>query len=91
MLNVELRWKQPNLPELQTIGFFDAGTTRLNHSPLPTDTNNRRTLAGEGFGFQWARANRFALKTYLAWRSTAPPVTDIDRHPRIWLEFAQYF
>ena len=91
MLNVELRWKQPNLPELQTIGFFDAGTTRLNHSPLPADTNNRRTLVGEGFGFQWARANRFALKTYLAWRSTAPPVTDIDRHPRIWLEFAQYF
>jgi hypothetical protein len=40
---------------------------------------------------QWARANRFALKTYLAWHSTAAPTTDIDRRPRIWLEFAQYF
>jgi hemolysin activation/secretion protein len=91
ILNVELRWKIPDLPELQTIGFFDAGSARLNHSPLPTDTNNRRKLAGEGFGFQWARANRFALKTYLAWHSTAPPTTDVDRSPRIWLEFAQYF
>jgi hemolysin activation/secretion protein len=91
MLSVELRWKLPTLPELQPIGFVDAGTARLNHSPLPTDTNNRRTLAGEGFGLQWARANRFALKTYLAWHSTAPPTTDVDRRPRIWLEFAQYF
>ena len=91
LLNVELRWKIPDLPELQTIGFFDSGTARMNHSPLPTDTNNRRTLVGEGFGFQWARANRFALKTYLAWHSTAPPTTDVDRSPRIWLEFAQYF
>ena len=91
MLSVELRWKAPNLPELQTIAFLDAGTARLNHSPLPTDTNNRRTLAGEGFGFQWARANRFALKIYMAWHSTAPPITDVDRRPRVWLEFAQYF
>lgn len=91
LVSVELRWKLPVLPELQTIGFFDAGKTRLNHSPLPTDTNNRRTLAGEGFGLQWALANRFALKTYLAWRSTAAPTTDVDRSPRIWLEFAQYF
>jgi hemolysin activation/secretion protein len=91
MLSVELRWKDPNLRELQTIVFFDAGTARLNHSPLPTDTNNRRTLVGEGFGFQWARASRFALKTYVAWRSTAPPITDIDRRPRVSLELAQYF
>lgn len=90
-VSMELRWKIPDLPELQTIGFVDAGKTRLNHSPLPTDTNNQRTLAGEGFGLQWARANRFALKTYLAWRSTAAPTTDVDRRPRIWLEFAQYF
>jgi hemolysin activation/secretion protein len=91
LFSVELRWKLPDLPELQPMALFDAGTARLNHSPLPTDTNNRRTLVSEGFGLQWARANRFALKTYLAWRSTAPPVTDVDHRPRIWLEFAQYF
>ena len=91
MLSVELRWKQPNIPQLQTIGFVDVGTARLNHSPLPTDTNNRRTLAGEGFGLQWVQAGHFALKTYVAWRATAPPLTDADRRPRVWLEFAQYF
>jgi hemolysin activation/secretion protein len=91
LLTVELRWKQPSLPQLQTIGFVDAGSVHLNHSPLPTDANNRRTLAGEGFGLQWVQANRFALKTYVAWRSTGPPLTDVDRRPRVWLEFAQYF
>jgi hemolysin activation/secretion protein len=91
MVSVELRWKQPSLPELQTIGFFDAGVARLNHSPLPTDANNHRTLTGEGFGLQWVQTNRFALKTYVAWRSTAPPLTDVDRRPRVWFEFAQYF
>jgi hemolysin activation/secretion protein len=91
MLSVELRWKQPSIPQLQTIGFFDVGSARLNHSALPTDANNRRTLAGEGFGLQWVQANRFALKTYVAWRSTAAPLTDVDRRPRVWLEFAQYF
>jgi hemolysin activation/secretion protein len=91
MLSLELRWKQPNIPQLQTIGFFDVGTARLNHSALPTDANNRRTLAGEGFGLQWVQANRFALKAYVAWRATAPPLTDVDRRPRVWLEFAQYF
>jgi hemolysin activation/secretion protein len=91
MLSVELRWREPDLPELQVIGFVDTGIARVNHSALPTDTNNRRTLTGEGFGFQWVRANRFALKTYAAWRATAPPMTDVDHRPRLWLEFAQYF
>jgi len=91
MVSVELRWKQLFFPELQTIGFFDAGVARLNHSPLPTDANNHRTLAGEGFGLQWVQTNRFALKTYVAWRSKEPPLTDADRRPRFWLQFAQYF
>jgi hemolysin activation/secretion protein len=90
-VNVELRWSPPDFGQLQVITFVDAGTVRVNHSPVPGDTNNRRTLAGEGLGFQWVPTRRFALKLYLAWRATSPPVSDDDRRPRAWLQYAQYF
>jgi hemolysin activation/secretion protein len=90
-LNLELRYPLSDIPEIQTIGFFDVGAVRVNHSPLPTDTDNRRTLAGGGFGAQWMRTKHFALKTYLAWRLGPQPLSDSDRRPRFWLQFAQYF
>jgi hemolysin activation/secretion protein len=91
VLNVELRWTPPDLAQLQVITFVDAGTVRVNHSPAPGETNNRRTLKGEGLGFQWVPSRRFAVKLYLALRAGPPPVSDIDRRPRAWLQYAQYF
>ena len=91
LLSVEMRWKVPDVPDVQTIAFVDAGTVRVNHSPLPTDTSNRRSIAGEGFGVRWLRSSSFALNTYLAWRSGPQPISDIDRRPRAWIQFAQYF
>jgi len=91
LLSVELSWRVPDLPYAQTIAFADAGAVRLNHSPLPTDTNNRRVLAGEGFGVRWRRTNSFALDACLAWRSGPQPLSDIDRRPRAWIQFVQYF
>ena len=91
VLNIELRWSVPEIPEMEILTFADAGIVRMNHKPLPTDTNNRRNLAGEGLGLQWVEPKRFALRTYLAWRAGPAPLTDSDRRPRIWLQFAQYF
>jgi hemolysin activation/secretion protein len=91
VLNLELRWGLPRMPELQALAFIDAGTVKVNHSPLATDTDNRRSLAGEGIGAQWIRPQHFALKAYVAWRSGPQPTSDIDRRPRFWLQFAQYF
>jgi hemolysin activation/secretion protein len=88
---VELRWTLPRLPEVQALLFVDAGTVRMYHSRLATDTDNRRTLTGEGFGAEWLRPGRFAAKAYLAWRSGPQPTSDIDRRPRFWLQLAQYF
>jgi hemolysin activation/secretion protein len=91
LLSVELSWRVPDLPYAQTIAFADAGAVHINHSPLPTDTNNRRLLAGEGFGVRWRRTNTFTLDAYLAWRSGPQPLSDIDRRPRAWVQFVQYF
>jgi hemolysin activation/secretion protein len=91
LLNLELRWKVPELPDVQTIAFVDGGVARVNHSPLPTDVNNRRFLAGEGFGVRYFRSNHFALNTYLAFRSGPQPTSDVDRRPRAWIQFAEYF
>jgi len=91
ILNLELRWGLPRMPEVQALLFADAGTVKVNHSPLATDTDNRRTLAGEGIGAQWVRPERLALKAYIAWRSGPKPTSETDRQPRFWLQFAQYF
>ncbi len=91
LANVEISWRVPDLPYVQTIAFADAGAVRINHSPLPTDTNNHRVLAGEGFGVRWQRPRKFTLDAYLAWRSGPAPLSDIDRRPRAWIQFAQYF
>jgi hemolysin activation/secretion protein len=91
ILNLEVRWKLPDIPELQLVGFFDAGTVRVNHSPLPTDTGNRRTLAGEGMGLQCIRAKLFSFRAYLAWRAGPQPISDVDRRPRALFQFAMYF
>ena len=91
VVNLEMRWGLPRLPEVQALAFVDAGTVKVNHSPLATDTDNRRSLAGEGVGAQWTRPERFALKAYVAWRSGPQPTSDVDRRPRFWVQLAQYF
>ena len=88
---MELRWTPPVFDQFQVITFVDAGTVRVNHTALATDTNNRRTLAGEGLGLQWVPSRRFTLKLYLALRAGPAPVSDVDRRPRAWLQYAQYF
>jgi len=91
ILNIELRWTVPALPDMQLLTFVDGGTVRINHTPLPADTDNRRTLKGEGLGLQWIGTKTFALRAYLAWRAGPAPLTDSDRRPRGWLQFVKYF
>jgi len=90
ILNLELHGTM-DVPGLLWKGFFDIGTAREYHSPLPTDIGNDRTLAGEGVGLQWLRPGLPEVSATLAWRATGPPVTDADRRPRVWVQIAQYF
>ena len=91
IVNLELRWQLPGLPETQVLAFVDAGTVWVNHSALATDGDNRRSVSGEGLGVQWLWPESFALKAYVAWRSGPEPTSDKDRQPRFWMQLAQYF
>jgi hemolysin activation/secretion protein len=89
--NLELRWQLPGLPDVQALAFVDAGRVWVNHSPLPTDGDNRHSISGEGLGVQWLRPGSFGFKAHVAWRSGPEPVSDRDREPRYWMQLAQYF
>jgi hemolysin activation/secretion protein len=89
--NLELRWQLPGLPDTQVLAFVDAGTVWVNHSALPSDGDNRRSVSGEGLGVQWLWPQSFALRAYVAWRSGPEPNSDKDRQPRFWMQLAQYF
>lgn len=91
VLNLELRWAVPGLPEVQALVFADVATVWANHSTLANDDKNQRTLAGEGVGAQWLGNGSFAARAYVAWRSGPQPTSDKDRQPRFWLQLAQYF
>lgn len=91
LATLELRYTIPNAPDVQVFGFIDDGFSRIVHSPLVADTNNRRHLLGDGLGVQWLKAGDFALKAFVAWRGGAQPVSDVDRHPRVWLQMVKYF
>lgn len=91
ILNLELRWEVPGLPEVQALVFADAAAVWANQSTLSTDVKNRRVLSGEGIGAQWHKKDSFAAKAYVGWRSGPQPTSDKDRRPRFWLQLAQYF
>jgi hemolysin activation/secretion protein len=90
LFNLELRYSFAQLPGLQAIAFYDAGSARINREALITDSNNRRHLSGEGLGLQWNYNNSFTLRAYVAWRNGSRPVSDTDRTPRVWVGLAKY-
>jgi hemolysin activation/secretion protein len=79
---VELRYHIIN--PLQVLAFFDSGTIEANHHPYIEQLNDRH-LSGPGVGAN-AAFGAFSLKASLAWRcGSAPPTSDKDRDPRVWV------
>ena len=91
LANAELRWTPPGYQDVQLFAFVDSGGSRIRHSPLASDTNNERHLAGEGIGLAWGRFGNFALRAAIAWRWGPLPNSDVDRVPRAWLQAVKYF
>lgn len=79
------------LPDWQLIGFADLARGRRNRSPLPTDAENTRRLAGAGAGLAWSKRADLSLQAHLAWRTAAAPTSDVDRRPRAWIQVVKYF
>lgn len=50
ILNLELRWALPELPDVQALVFADVAAVWANDSTLTSDGENHRVLSGEGIG-----------------------------------------
>jgi hemolysin activation/secretion protein len=74
-------------------GFVDYGVAKLNHDPLPSDTENIRELAGYGIGLSAGRDGDFIVRASFAWRwTTSLPESDkADRSPRGWIQAVKWF
>ncbi len=83
LATAELRYQLVN--SWQTSLFYDQATGKASHSPLASDENNHKKLAGYGLGLRYAR-KMFDLNLTMAWRQRQRPETEPDRTPRIWLQ-----
>lgn len=71
--------------------FVDGGSVRENHTPYAAG-ENRRHLAGMGLGFQWVRADNFAMRLSYAWKlGSEQAITDTDASGRFWWQFYKFF
>ncbi len=88
---VEWRWAATE--DLTPYLFYDIGSGKMAHSPLPTDADNRRSMQGFGLGAVWSKPGDFSVNVSLAWRrNTAAPITDGgDRKPRIFVQMQKVF
>jgi hemolysin activation/secretion protein len=93
VLALEARYRIGQLAgaEAALRGFYDAGSVRINHHALPTDTANRQRLAGYGFAFDLIQARSFSGTAMVAWRDTRAATAEPDRRPRFWLQLTKYF
>lgn len=70
--------------------FYDGAEGRLNHSPIASDGDNVRRLAGYGVGLAYNEGD-LAAQLGVAWRAGPQPTADIDRSPRVWLQAIKRF
>ena len=68
--------------------FHDYARVEVNRSPLPTDTSNKRSYGGFGLGLVQPIGSNVTLQTSIAWRTTAQPLSEPDRRPRVWVALA---
>ena len=68
--------------------FHDYARVEVNRNPLPTDTSNKRSYGGFGLGLVQPIGSNITLQASIAWRTTAQPLSEPDRRPRVWVALA---
>ena len=78
---------------VQLVGFFDAGSARLNHTAWSGPASaNQRSLRGAGVGLNWYGSERFVLKAAYAFKIGNEAATSApDTAGRFWLQAVKYF
>ncbi|MHB8473997.1 MAG: ShlB/FhaC/HecB family hemolysin secretion/activation protein [Gammaproteobacteria bacterium] len=94
IVNMELRYGLPRPvmgAKLTLVGFVDAGSIRVNHTPFLVGSNERH-LSGSGVGSTLAAPGHINVQFTYAWKlGDARAVSDADRSGRLWLQFEKNF
>lgn len=78
--------------DLTLTGFYDHGWARINEHPLPTDTENNRSLGGYGFGASAGQDGGFLVRAMAAWATHGVAQSDTQpRVPRVWVQAIKWF
>jgi hemolysin activation/secretion protein len=79
--------------EVALIAFYDWGQVRVNKLPLPTETQNKRSIAGWGVGISLGREGEFIIRASAAWPGDNEPAQadSAKREPRVWAQAVKWF
>jgi hemolysin activation/secretion protein len=79
--------------DLTLLAFYDYGWARINEQPLPSDSENIRSISGFGVGATLGAEGSFILRASIASRASgdAPQSDPADRNPRVWLQAVKWF
>jgi len=78
--------------DLTLTGFYDHGWARINEHPLPTDTENNRSLGGYGFAASAGQDGGFLVRAMAAWATHGIAQSDTQpRVPRVWVQAIKWF
>jgi hemolysin activation/secretion protein len=97
LVQSELRYVWPGVRvfdgEVMAMAFYDWGQVYINEKPLPTETKNKRSIAGYGVGGSLGREGGFVVRASVAWRwDEEPPQADpASRDPRAWIQAVKWF
>lgn len=90
LATAELRYAAT--PEASLFAFYDAARGDFFHDPRPFDLVTSRSLRGYGLGFNWSKPGNIGINLTIAWRDTAPGLTDGgDRNPRLFWSIQKAF
>jgi hemolysin activation/secretion protein len=79
--------------DLTLIAFYDYGWVNAFEQPLPTDTENYRSISGFGVGATLGQEGNFILRASVASRASndAPRSDPVERNPRVWIQAIKWF
>jgi hemolysin activation/secretion protein len=79
--------------DVLVMAFYDWGQVDINEKPLPTETKNKRSIAGYGVGASLGREGQFILRATASWRADheTPQADNTMRDPRVWVQAVKWF
>jgi hemolysin activation/secretion protein len=79
--------------DVAALVFYDWGQVYVREKPLPTETQNKRSISGYGVGTSLGREGEFIIRASAAWRAEheAPQADKAKRDPRMWVQAVKWF